>query len=71
MAFTQPDLDAVRERIKNARKRVDNGDQGITEFNVSELIALEAHISRALTAANVTASRSNVSYARFRRTSGW
>jgi len=68
MAYTQADIDAIDRRIATARKRVDNGDQGVTEYDISQLVQARDHISRIVNAATLGgASRTMRSYARFRR----
>lgn len=66
MAFTQADLDAMDQRIATARKRVENGDQAVTEHDITQLVQARAHIARVLTAATAP-TRTMRSVARFRR----
>ena len=66
MAYTQADIDSIDRRIATARKRVENGDQAITEYDISQLVQAREHMVRVVTGATL-ASRTMRSYARFRR----
>lgn len=51
MAYTQTDIDAIDRRIATARKRVENGDQAITEYDISQLVQARDHMVRVVAGA--------------------